>query len=110
MNDTFEFREEGELRDRAVEELAQARSTCEKMKRLFEDGDFKFLHTMMQENLDSKVRSLLSPPMGMDGVVNTIFAQGKIAGFQEAMNFAMILNAGAEGTVAQLSYLDKKEG
>jgi hypothetical protein len=90
------------------EELALARSTIQKMDRLFDDMDFKFLHSMMQENLDNKVRSLLSPPRGLDGVVDMLFLQGKISGFQEAMSFAILLKNGAESTVAQLSYLDEE--
>jgi len=92
------------------EDLAIARSTIQKMDRLFEDEDFKFLHTQMQENLDNKVRSLLSPPNGLDGVVNTVHLQGKIAGFSEAMGFAALLKNGAEATVATLAYLDQREG
>ena len=92
-----------------VEDLALARSTIAKMNRLFEDEDFKFLHTMMQENLDNKVRGMLSPPNGLDGVVVMLHAQGKIAGFSEAMSFAALLKNGAESTVAALEYLDQKE-
>jgi hypothetical protein len=89
-----------------VEQLAEARSIVQKMKRLGENSDFKYLYAQMQANLDSNVASLLTPPDGLDRVVTNIYKQGDVAGFLRAMNFFSSLLEGARSTIERLRYLE----
>lgn len=88
------------------EELLASRSAVEKLKRLLEDQDYLYLIKIQQEKLDQLVLSTFSAPSGLDSVVTNIYNQGKAAGFQEAMSFAMTLKAGMEGNVEKLSFME----
>lgn len=103
-----------EIKEEIVEktphdELVNARSVIEKMKRLLEDGDYLYLIGVQQEKLDNLVRSTFSAPQGLDTVVVNIYNQGKAAGFQEAMSFAMVLKAGMEENVVRLAFMENEE-
>lgn len=91
------------------EELVRSRSVIEKMKRLLEDSDYMYLIGVQQTKLDSLVLSTFSAPQGLDNVITNIYNQGKAAGFQEAMSFAMTLKAGMEGNVEKLSFMETEE-
>lgn len=90
-------------------ELTLARSIHTKMERLMENEDFKYLHTVMQEKLDVMVVPVFAAPSGVDGELANIFRRGEVAGFKDAMSFAVTLKQGMKETIAKYDYLDKEE-
>lgn len=91
------------------EQLNEARSIRQKMLRLAENSDYKYLHTVMQSKLDSMVASSFARPNGLDGVVNNIYAQGEVSGFNIAIGFLKLLLTAQDETIAQFNYLDKED-
>lgn len=84
------------------QELNEAKSLVEKMKRLLDNNDYKVLMAHLQANLDSKTLACFGPPNGLDGVLDNVYKRGQVAGQYDAMNFAKLLLEGAEGTIDKL--------
>jgi len=91
------------------QDLADARSIRAKMKRLMENEDFRFLCANMQAKLDATVLSVFISPQGVDTELVNLYTRGKVAGFNEAMNYAQLLLNGAEGTIDMHAPREKAE-
>lgn len=88
------------------EELASSRSMIEKLKRLLDNTDFKFLNAHQQAKLDSMVLPIFGAPQGVDSELLNLYRRGQVAGFQEALNYLQLLLQGAQGTVDRLAPME----
>lgn len=91
------------------EQLTEARSVVEKMTRLLDDSDYKYLVQRLQEQINPRMHKVFVRPTGLDGLITTAYDNGEIAGLKIAQNFAEILKSGAEGTIELLSHIQLKE-
>lgn len=104
------MKQQEEIREQTErEQLNEARSLKEKIKRLFENMDFITVMALMQAKLDDKTALSFAVPTGLDSVVIGIHHKGEVAGFYEAMNFPKALLQGAEGTIEALELLTAEE-
>lgn len=93
----------------AREMLNEARGLIQRLNRLGQNSDFVFLTAQQQSFLDDTVNQTFLPPKGVDGVLDNLYRQGEVRGFQRAMNVITLLISGAEEIVAQYKHLDENE-
>lgn len=91
------------------EQLNEARSIRQKMLRLAENGDYKYLFSVMQLRLDNMAAASFARPNGLDGVITNIYAQGEVSGFNTAMGFLKLLLSAQDETIAAYAHLDKED-
>lgn len=90
-------------------QLNEARSVIEKMRRLLNNGDYRYVQVIVQNQINARMHRMLVRPEGVDDVQRKVYDAGELAGLKIAANFAQILLEGAQGTVEQYRHLIEED-